>query len=36
MAVTHQNVARCRDGESVSKVCLEEAANVDRVVTVAK
>ena len=22
-AVPHQNVARCRDGESVSKVCLE-------------
>ena len=23
MTVPHQNVARCRDGESVSKVCLE-------------
>ena len=37
MALLHENVARCRDGESVSKVCRAlKAANVDRVVTLSQ
>ena len=35
-AVPHQSVARCGDGESVFKVRLEKAANVDRNVTLSR
>ena len=32
----HQNIARCRDGESISKVCGLKLASIDRIVTMSQ
>ena len=32
----HQNIDRCRDGESISKVCGLKPANIDRIVTMSQ